>query len=187
MAEQAALRKRSTTVKRLKATCKLLTEVLDGDDDVPPTLEMLTKHILSNEQAWDKFDAAHFAFLELVEEEVNEAEEAEYQDLMRTVNDLIGKAEHLKAVRRGDAVNDVPEAASLEQRIDLAKTDLEGVFEDINAVLKSVATHLRKTDVCQESLAVCSRQLDHAEELLEGNGATNALKELVRLDPAEAV
>ena len=187
MAEQAALRKRSTTVKRLKATCKLLTEVLDGAEDVPPTLERLTKHIMSNEQAWEKFDAAHFAFLELVEEEDNEAEEAEYQDLMRTVNDLIGKAEHLKAVRRGDAVNDVPEAASLEQRIDLAKTDLEGVFEDINAVLKSVATHLRKTDVCQDSLAVCSRQLDHAEELLEGNGATNALKELVRLDPAEAV
>ena len=66
MAEQAALRKRSTTGKSLTATCKLLTEVLDGDDDVPPTLEMLTKHILSNEQAWDKFDAAHFAFLELV-------------------------------------------------------------------------------------------------------------------------
>ena len=187
MAEQAALKKRSTSVKRLKAATKLLSEVLGRDDNVLPTLEMLTKHITSNEQAWDKFDNAHFSYLELLEEEENEAEEAEYQELMDTVNTLIGKAEHLKAVRRGDAVQNVPAAASLEQQIDLAKTELEGAFEDINGVLKTVATHLRKTDgICQESLSVCTRQLDHAEELLEGAGVKNALKELVRLDPAEA-
>ena len=76
MAEQAALKKRSTSVKRLKAATKLLSEVLGRDDNVLPTLEMLTKHITSNEQAWDKFDNAHFAYLELVEEEEKEAEEA---------------------------------------------------------------------------------------------------------------
>ena len=122
MAEQAALKKRSTSVKRLKAATKLLSEVLGRDDNVIPTLEMLAKHITSNEQAWDKFDNAHFAYLELLEEEENEAEEAEYQELMETVNTLIGKAEHLKAVRRGDAVQNVPVAASLEQQIDVAKT-----------------------------------------------------------------
>ena len=187
MAEQAACKKRGTTVKRLKATIKLLSEVLGRDDNVIPTLETLAKHIASNEQAWDKFDAAHFAFLELVEEEETEAEEAEYQDLMEQVNTLIGEAEHMKSVRRGGAVQNVPAAASLEQQIDLANTELEAAFEDINGVLKSVAIHIRKTDgICQESLKVCTRQLDHAEALLEGAALKDALKELVRLNPAEA-
>ena len=135
MAEQAACKKRGTTVKRLKATIKLLSEVLGRDDNVIPTLETLAKHIASNEQAWDKFDAAHFAFLELVEEEETEAEEAEYQDLMEQVNTLIGEAEHMKSVRRGGAVQNVPAAASPEQQIDLANTELEAAFEDINGVL----------------------------------------------------
>ena len=182
MAEQAALRRRSTTVKKLKATNKLLLEVLGRDDGISPTLEVLTRHIASNERAWDDFDAAHFAYLEMIEDDEDEAKEEEYQELMDTIHTLIGRAEHLKAVRRGDAVQNVPAAASLEQQIDVAKVELEGAFENINAVLKSVATHLRKTSgICQESLTVCTRQLDHAEALLEGAEVKDALKELVRL------
>ena len=185
MAEQAALKKRGTSVKRLKAAIKLLSDVLERDDDVHPTVEQLTKNIATIEQAWDKFDAAHFAYLELVEEET-EAEEGEYQELTERANNLIGEAQHMVAVRRGEVVQDAPAAASLAQQIDVAKAELEGVFEDINGVLKAVGTHLKATSISQESLKVCAQQLNHAEELLEGGGPKDALKELVRLKPAEA-
>ena len=187
MAEQAALKKRGTTVKRLKAASKHLSDVLDRDDNVHPTVGQLDKNIATVEQAWDKFDAAHFAFLELVEEEDNEAEETEYQELMDQANHLIGDAQHMVAVRKGEVVENAPAVASLAQQIDVAKTELESAFEDINGVLKAVATHIRKpAEISQESLKVCTRQLDHAEALLEGDALKNALKELVRLKPAEA-
>ena len=187
MAEQAALKKRGTTVKRLKAASKHLSDVLDRDDNVHPTVEQLAKDIATVEQAWDKFDAAHFAFLELVEEEDNEAEETEYQELMDQANHLIGDAQHMVAVRKGEVVENAPAVASLAQQIDVAKTELESAFEDISGVLKAVATHIRKpADISQESLKVCTKQLDHAEALLEGDALKNALKELVRLKPAEA-
>ena len=112
MAEQAALKKRGTSVKRLKAAIKLLSDVLERDDDVHPTVEQLTKNIATIEQAWDKFDAAHFAYLELVEEET-EAEEGEYQELTEQANNLIGDAQHMVAVRKGEIVQDIPAAASL--------------------------------------------------------------------------
>ena len=103
MAEQATLKKRGTTVKRLKAAIKLLSDALDRDDNVHPTEEQLVKNIATIEQAWDKFDAAHFAYLELVEEET-EAEEAEYQVLTEQANNLTGDAQHMVAVRKGEFV-----------------------------------------------------------------------------------
>ena len=157
MAEQAALKKRGTTVKKLKATIKLLSDVLDADDNVHPTVEQLAKNIATLEKAWDKFDAAHFDFLELVEEET-EAEEAEYQELTMQANNLIGDAQHMVAVRKGEIVQNVPAAASLAQQIDVAKTELEAAFEDINGVLKTVATHIGKpASISQESLKVCTK------------------------------
>ena len=88
----------------------------------------------------------------------------------------------LMATRRGENVQNVPAAASLEQQIEVAKVELEAAFEDVNGVLKVVATHVKKPDVIsRESLTVCTGQLDHAEVLLEGTALKNALKELVRL------
>ena len=185
MAEQATFKKRGTTVKRLKAAIKLLSDALDRDDNVHPTVEQLTKNIATVEQAWDKFDAVHFAFLELVEEET-EVEEAEYQELTEQANNLIGEAQHMVAVRKGEIVQNVPAVASLAQLIDVAKTELEAAFEDISGVLRAVAIHIGKPSISQESLKVCTKQLDHAEELLEGGALKEALKELVRLKPAEA-
>ena len=187
MAEQVALKKRKAAVSKLKALNQAFHTLLGQDNqlDVPTVAEM-QHQIAKDSDAWEKFDSSHFAYLEAKDEGTAE-EEAEYQQLTLEQTTLIGQATDLMAARRGESIENAPAAASLEQQIDVAKTDLRAAFEDIDSVLRAVGTHIKKPDiVCRESLAVCARQLDHAENMLEGAAMMNALKELVRLKPAEA-
>ena len=181
------MKKRKTALTKLKALNKAFHALLAQDNAVDiPTVAELQHQIAKDGDAWEKFDASHFAYLEAKDEEA-EVEEAEYQQLTLEQTTLIGHAMEMMAVRRGESIQNAPAAASLGQQIEVAKAELEAAFEDVSAVLKAVATHIKKPDsTCRESLTVCALQLDHAEALLEGAAMRNALKELVRLKPAEA-
>ena len=161
--------KRTTAQQKLSVALTQLENVIAEDNGRVPTEVALVRQQTGLQNAWEAYDTAHAAYLDILEEDAVAGEIGGYQVLYARHDALVGKVEDLIAKRRGLVAEPVPEV-TMETLYIGAKVKRKCAYDRASGIAQTVHEYFAREgekQECKESLEVQTKLLDAAEVLIE--------------------